>query len=60
MPCYDPRDRWDRELAWIGQGLLCELIRAGKVDPADSPQLARWWHDHEHEDEYHERRGKER
>jgi hypothetical protein len=58
MPCYDPRDGWDRDLNHMGAGLLCELIKAGKVDPNDSPKLAEWWKDHQNRDDYYMRKSK--
>lgn len=58
MPCYDPRDRYDSDLDHIGAGLLCELIKAGKVDPESSPQLSAWWKDHQDRDAYYARRAR--
>ena len=53
MPCYDVRDDWDKELDSKGAGLLCELIKAGKVNPGDSKALALWWQHHQDKDAFY-------
>lgn len=50
MPCFDTEAAEKRDRDDVGAGLLCELIRAGKVDPNIWPELAAWWGYHQQVD----------
>lgn len=51
MPCRDGREHWSEAHTAEGIELLCKLLKTfAPTDPEWTPELRRWWAEHQDHD----------